>query len=661
MGTNWKHLFAAGGLALLFVAGCGSSFDERGVAGSVAPRGSQVIPASVELQFAVLEGELSDAESSRVHTLRLHPARFTLPSGQALLKLTVEHEGDKSVQLGAKPGFVSVGNGLLGPLQPGSSQGFEVSGRGAYRVLVSLAGDMDGDGDVESSDLDLLKADPITTDRIDMAVADLNGDDELDSEDADIAAQNLGASTRVRPLEISFALDPAHEPYASLAETLNPAVQLRGRVSSGATVTIGSPTTVLAQAAPISVDENGEFTFQAPVAEGSNAFTAVATDEFGQRGEAAALVERLDQPSEQPAAISADKQNRIWLLDVHKNNYLFRGPLPLTSLEDDGQVDFPTLIRVMNQRLESQGAPINTLPSEFKFTEIALITNMQTASKSHGDEGFALHQIYDTILGGEQSLPPEDPQNPTSLFTKPLDNEAVEGPVFSQTVDGATYTIHPSVSWQPTAANSTGEDPTTLEGGQSGYKTVIASTFPIVSIAPDPAAPQFHLSNDLSNVSVAARYVQQLMQVDHSQDIPHIYYVHCINGHDRTGMVATAYVLGAYGRSFDFELETAYKYGQTGAYLPDQLPPGVEPDRNFWDKLEADEKNTGRLKKKYMQAVQALAYLYRPDGGKVQSAPSLTTRIPAVPLWQAGFAFANANDTPIHQTPPDYLHVRSIP
>ena len=359
--------------------------------------------------------------------------------------------------------------------------------------------------------------------------------------------------------------------------------------------------------------------------------------------------------------MDADKRNRIWLLDVHANNYFFRGPLPLNSLEDSGRVDFPALVQVMNQRLVQEGAPLSALPTEFNFVEIALITNQVTASTSHGDEGSALRLIYRTILGSDPAVPPTDSNFPTSLYTLPLDNAPRAGATFSETVDGITYTIHPSVAWQSVAGNSS-EPPTTLQGGTSGYETVLAGTFPIVSIAPDPTHPKRELTNPLSNVSVAARFLHRLMEPDHSHDLPSIYYVHCINGHDRTGMVTTAYVLSAYGESFDYDLATAYQYGQMGAFLPGSLPPGVEANRNYWDKLEADNKNTGRLKKRYMQAVQALAYFYHhPDGALIPQEPRLAKQLPARSLWEAGFRFGDSAATPIHETPSHYLRVRPAP
>lgn len=623
---------------------------------------------SANLNFAEITGQLSDARPSQTHTLRMGSGLFTLPSGSGLVKLTLEHESDQAVQLQGPPGFTRVGEGLLGPFTLRDTFNFQVTGRGAYRILVSLAGDIDGDGDVDGSD-----ATASTPNGIALQVADLTGDGRLDANDASIAAQNLGVRTLVRPLVLQVGLDPAREPFAHLSETLNAAPSMLVKVLSGNLFGQNPPLISAVESTYTPVAEKVIPLFM-PVAApespilalgesnlplGENHVAYAARDEFGQRVESSALVERLDQPSEPPASLPVDKRNRIWLLDVHANNYLFRGPLPLTTLEETGQVDFPTLVHVMNQRLAQQGAPISTLPGEFKFTEIVLITNQATKSTSHGDEGFAVHQIYKSILGSDPAWPPDDPTMATSLFTGPLDNKVVEGATFTQMVDGNPYTIHPSVTWQPVAANPTNQAPTTVEGGANGYKTIIRSTFPIVFIAPNPGNPQRQLTNPLSNVSVATRYIHQLMQEDHTQDVPHIFYLHCVNGHDRTGMLATTYVLSAYGKNFNYDLATAYEYGQMGTFLPDALPNGIAPNRNFWDKLESDVEKTGRLKSKYMQAVRALAYLYyHPAGSKIQKAPALSATAPAVPLWQKGFTFGNSAESPIEETPSDYLKVR---
>ncbi|MBT9583231.1 hypothetical protein IV102_07770 [bacterium] len=659
-------MLCLGAWTLFFITGCGSVANQfMGTHGGVeSPPVGQLLSSNNELHFAVIEGVLSQSQPTRTHGLRIEPGQFRLPAGQGLLKLTLEHERGLSVALSARSGFTKAGQGLLVKVGAGNSYQFDVAGSGAYRILISMAGDMDGDGDVDDSDLARLQVANLSPASLAFQVADLNGDGQLDEVDQRIASDNQGVSTRLRPLDVHLGLHPSTEPHAALHETLGATATFLGQASPGASVLIEADTGIQPKALsiPVTVDPSGEFVFQTPLAQGDNAFQAVASDGFGQRVEGSTLVSRVAQPSEPPSRMDADKRNRIWLLDVHANNYLFRGPLPLTSLEETGRVDFQALIQVMNQRLLQEQAPLSTLPSQFKFIEIALITNRATQSASHGDEGFALHHIYKSILGSEPPWPADDNQDPTSLYTKPLDNEVIAGATFTESVAGKTYTIQPGVSWLPVSANSTGEAPTTLEGGPSGYETILKSTFPIVSIAPDLANPQRKLTNPLSNVSVAARYVHQVMQPDHSQDVPHVFYVHCVNGHDRTGMVTTAYVLSAYGQSFGYDLATAYKYGQMGAFLPDALPPDVDARRNYWDKLEENEKNTGKLKKKYMQAVQALAYFYHhPVGAVVPKEPRLTREVPARQLWQAGFTFADPAATPIQETPPDYLHVRATP
>ena len=656
-----RHRLISGFLSLALLAGCGSSSDEVVLVSPATPQNRQIVSDGAELHFAVLEGELSDLLPSREHEIFINPAKFQLPNGQVLLKLTAQSEADKSVQIVSGPGFVSAGNGLLGWAQPGSFYRFTVSGRGEYRVLIALAGNVDGDGDVDSSDIALLDGASQPTDNPSSQAADLNGDQRLDFKDSELADQNLGASTSLRPLDVTLSLDPVYEPLAPIGETEQATASLRGHVSPGASVSILRAGDVLAQAEPISVDADGEFVFEAPVISGENTFTAVATDEFGQRSENALVMSKVAEASEKPAAISADKQNRIWLLDVHAGNYLFRGPLPLDKTNDEaGRVDFPTLIRVMNQRLLQQGAPIESLPTEFRFTEVALITNRSTTSSSHGDEGFSLHLIYQTILGGDLPFPADDTNAPTSLFTRPLDNEVADGPAFQQAVDGKTYTIRPSVSWQALSGN--GDKVTTLPGNA---EALLKLTFPIVFIAPnsDTDLRRDALSNSLSNLTVATRYLHGLMEQE-SADVPHIIYFHCVNGHDRTGMLATAYVLSAYGESFDYDLPTAYKYGQMGQFLPGQAPQGVDDDINYWQQIELDSPGSGALKKNFIRPIIALTYLYSQAadiaGATIQEVPQLTPRVPEVPLWspETGFVFADSADSPTVETQPDFLKVR---
>lgn len=630
MRNDWKPMV----LGLFLLAGCGSeaNFSGGSSGGFSSASGSPVLARGEGRFFAVIEGTLSDVQPTASHILHLDPSRFRLPAGKVLLRLSVEHERGQSVRLlpgdASKVEVISDASGLLIRLAANDSFELRLEGRGAYRVLVSLMGDQDGDGDVDGSD------GPAT-------------------------GENLGASTAVRPLDLDFGLDPRLEPLANLGESVKATASFLGHATPGSTVFIEPQGRVQARAAsiPVTVDEHGDFTFQAPLENGENSFRAVAADSFGQRAEAGALAERVSTSSEPPASITEDKKDRIWLLDVHNNNYLFRGPLPLTSLEDTGRVDFASLIAVMNERLEDQHAPISKLPAEFDFTEISLITNQVTDSKSHGDEGNSLYLIYQSILGTAPARPSVDPSNPSSLFTRPLDNAASSGPAFDQTVGGDTYRLHPSVIWQPVAGNASKNDPTTVKDGESGYETIVRGTFPIVWIAPDLNQPVRQLSNALSNVSVATRTLHQLMAEDHRQSRPHIYYFHCVNGHDRTGMLSTTYVLSAYGPSFQYQLSKAYEYGQMGTYRRSSLPAGVEARRNVWDRLEELVPKTGKLKSKYMQAVQALAFFYyHPGDTGIQKAPKLTRLAPTVPLWEAGYEFASPPE--ILETPDHYLKVR---
>ncbi|MBN9420071.1 hypothetical protein ABS71_22715 [bacterium SCN 62-11] len=598
-------------LGLALVAGCGSSGSYFSSGGSsTGPLPLPTPDRRYGRYFAVIEGALSDGQPSARHRLQLDAGLFHLPSGQVTLMVELDGDGIQ-LNLGeSSKGLVTrLPEGLAIVARTGDTLEFVVSGRGDYRLLVSLAGDRDGDGDVDLAD--------------------------------GPAGLNFGVSTTVRPLSLHFALRPGPEPLSQLGESLDATAYFSGHSAPGARVQIQS-------VGNFTADALGDFSFQAPLVPGTNEFQGLAVDDFGQQVEASSDVDQVAESSDPPAAMSDDKKNRIWLLDVHANNYLFRGPLPLTSLDDNGRVDFASLIEVMNERLLRQGAPISALPLEFDFTEIALITNQATSNVNRGDEGFSLHQIYRTILGSDPAWPPVDTERPTSLFTRPLDNTSTAG--VELVVQG--HTLHPDVIWQPVSGSVSGKPKPKL-GGDKGADTVASLTCPIVSIA--PAAPALGLSEPLSNVSRTTRLVHSLMERPSVR--PHIYYLHCVNGHDRTGMIATAYVLSAYGPSFGYKLGPAYEYGQMGAYLDGKAPAGVATNRNLWDKLEQDNEGTGALKKKYWQAVQALAYLYKPEEG-IQEVPSLTTTVPSVPLWQKGYRFAESAGVPTVETPADFQHIR---
>ena len=600
----------------LLVLGCGSTgqFSNPSFSGSDVP--SVVVPDRYGRYFAVIEGALSETRPSAVHRVRLDADLFNLPSGQVTLLVQLEQAGQAiGLRLGegSKGEASRQGDSLVVAAGSGDTLELQVSGLGEYRLLVSLAGDRDGDGDVDLVD--------------------------------GPAGLNFGVSTRVRPLEVRFALAPGREPLSQLGESLDATASFVGRTAPGASLRLeGSGRT-------IPVDGNGDFAFDAGLTAGENDFVVLASDDFGQQAYGSAAVDQVAESSDPPAAMSDDKKNRIWLLDAHANNYLFRGPLPLTSLEPGGRVDFASLVAVMNQRLVQQGAPISALPSEFDFTEIALISNQLTNSVSRGDEGASLFKIYSSILGSDPLQPPVDADRPTSLFTRPLDNTATPG--VDVVVSG--HTLHTDVIWQPVSGNSISGEPKASPGGDKGYDRMVSTTAPIVHIATQ--APASGLSGPLSNISVTTQKVHSLMEQASPVNRPHIYYMHCVNGHDRTGMIATAYVLSAYGPNFGYDLGPAYEYGQMGAYLPGSVPAGVDARANFWNVLETANADTGALKKKYMRAVRSLAQLYQ-QRSKIQEAPALTATVPAVPLWEKGYQFTPAAGVPTLETPADYQKIR---
>ncbi len=302
--------------------------------------------------------------------------------------------------------------------------------------------------------------------------------------------------------------------------------------------------------------------------------------------------------------------NRIWLLDVHNNNYLFRGPEPLKG----DRIDFETLIRSMNQRLKEEKAPIDKLGPKFTFTDVALIGNR--------DEAQPLLQEYSTIVGASQTTSPPE----KGLYMPPLDTSVTSGVSLDVTIDGTKYSITPSIVWQPLSGS---KSETGVDSGN--HKEYLDYTAPALTVVPaSNTQPKGGAPNVTRVVNLLERYMSQP-----SSDVPNIIYFHCMNGHDRTGMVSTAYVLGTYGQSFGFNLDTAYKYGQMGTYLDPN--DSTHKGKNYWSTFEK-----GELKPSYMNGVLAAYFFYSNDQSQESpSTPKLSTAALSTPLWAAGYQFSN--------------------
>jgi hypothetical protein len=156
---------------------------------------------------------------------------------------------------------------------------------GDYVLNVSLAGDVDGDFDVDGLDLRAIRlafgrvqglgdAPPL--------VADVNGDGRVGMLDWTLAFRNLGAATNLRPLEASLGLDPSADPDGDGAVDADTTqVDVVGVSAPGALVglDIGDDGTI---EATTTANSDGSYRFTVPLNPGANPIAVQASDGFGQ-------------------------------------------------------------------------------------------------------------------------------------------------------------------------------------------------------------------------------------------------------------------------------------------------------------------------------------------------------------------------------------------
>ncbi|MCS7468222.1 putative Ig domain-containing protein [Stieleria sp. ICT_E10.1] len=155
---------------------------------------------------------------------------------------------------------------------------------GAFDVSVGLAGDLDGDGQVQLNDRSAMIG--LLRGRSYQVEADVNQDGRLTSFDTGHLLRNLGVVTSISPLTVTATLAP--EPDASLAD--------------GTSLTRISAQTVVGQTNPsataqmdvdgdqqfetdLTVDGVGAFSSNITLTEGLNSIGVIAMDRFGQQAE----------------------------------------------------------------------------------------------------------------------------------------------------------------------------------------------------------------------------------------------------------------------------------------------------------------------------------------------------------------------------------------
>jgi hypothetical protein len=173
---------------------------------------------------------------------------------------------------------------------PSSSQGsatytVQVAGldhsTGQYLLGFYLAGDANGDGTVNKTDVTTVKSllgDAATNSNYNFD-ADFNRNGIINNQDVQLTNKNLGASTKVSPV-VSVNLDPNSDP-AQDRTTPYRTVHFAGKVTPNATVVFANQSNNNATTTT-TADSTGAYSIMVPLVSGSNTFTVTTHDAFGQ-------------------------------------------------------------------------------------------------------------------------------------------------------------------------------------------------------------------------------------------------------------------------------------------------------------------------------------------------------------------------------------------
>ena len=175
---------------------------------------------------------------------------------------------------------------LLATLNPGNYTIFVRAAHGssgAFELNVSLAGDVNGDGRVDQSDLSSLNADlgARSSQSRYVAAADVNNSGKVDKSDYKLAKQNLGISTSIRPLEAARFLDASSAPDSS-GVVHQGSVTVDGVTAPGAVVSLSAPGAGVSSLSTTAGSTGAfQFTFNVPL--GTTQAQISVRDSFGQQ------------------------------------------------------------------------------------------------------------------------------------------------------------------------------------------------------------------------------------------------------------------------------------------------------------------------------------------------------------------------------------------
>ncbi len=271
--------------------------------------------------FARIMGELETATESNVLAIQVTQTDFTIPNRRLWLGFEM-HAADGSL---LDPGRISVQpqrHALFGlsevetlrrrfhsadheslalvGVRPGDFR-IVVRGEhgttGAYQVDAFLVGDANGDQRVDRSDVHLIHA--LRGERLGrtgyVPDADANRDGIINAVDEVLARANRGASTRIRPLDLTLELADI--------DTVTGQVTLRGQTNSGASVELDQgPEGAIQQST--TADAGGIYGFVTILGAGLTQLRVEVGDTFGQMINVTAEIFRLDVQLDSTAAVS---------------------------------------------------------------------------------------------------------------------------------------------------------------------------------------------------------------------------------------------------------------------------------------------------------------------------------------------------------------------
>jgi methionine-rich copper-binding protein CopC len=261
--------------------------------------------------FAVVAVQQTQSQEPGITDIQISIPDFTLPQGHAtiglllqgdagappprLLRIVPQGQGSAQIISSTQHAFGEAENETLVRLTEGSFSLVVRSGNGVpglYQVSAFLAGDVNGDFQVSTADLGLIRSllGVRSSNPRYQAGADLDGNGVIGPRDLRLARQNVGVATQVRPLFATLGLDPATGLDAQ-GQVTAAAVTVRGQTEPGATVRLaqgtGNPFTQETTA-----DAAGRYRFNIAALPGLNSLLVEATDGFGQSSTASLMVIR---------------------------------------------------------------------------------------------------------------------------------------------------------------------------------------------------------------------------------------------------------------------------------------------------------------------------------------------------------------------------------